>query len=347
MNGPGDRQPAPARPARRALQRTGRLLATLLPLLLGPFAALALWFQLGPGALRLGLVAGWVLVSLAALFGLVTGRLAALLPFALAAPAFVVWWATLAPTNTADWQPDVARMATATVEGDRITFHDVRAFDWITRDTAREAWTTRTVSLAAVSGVDLFFSYWSGPAIAHVVVSFTFDDAPPLAFSIETRKRVGQAYSPLAGFFKSYGLVIIAADERDLIRLRTNVRGEDVRLYRLSVGRENARRLLLAYAAALNRLAARPAFYDTLRDNCTTLAFRFAGAIWPDLRPDWRVLLPGYGPDYAYEIGAVDTSLPLPDLKAKAEIGPAARAAGDSADFSAAIRAGVPRPPAE
>ena len=339
--------PLTATGRRRHGRRLLRCCAGLATVALGAWGTLALWFQADPGVVRAALAAGWALAAGGALIGAIVGRLPPALPFIAAVPVLCVWWLSLAPTNDARWQPDVARMATATVNGDNITFHNVRDFDWITPETARENWTDRTVSLGAVSGVDVFFSYWSGPAIAHVIVSFTFDDGPPLAFSIETRKREGQAYSALAGFFKSYGLTIVVADERDLVRVRTNVRGEDVRLYRLGVGRPNARRLLLAYAAALNRLAKKPVFYDTLRENCTTLAFRFAGSVWPDLRPDWRVLLPGYGPDYAYEIGAVDTSLPLPELKARASIAPAARAAGDSADFSAAIRAGVPRPAGE
>jgi Domain of unknown function (DUF4105) len=34
----------------------------------------------------------------------------------------------------------------------------------------------------------------------------------------------------LAGFLKQYDVAIIAADERDVVRVRRNVRGEDVRI---------------------------------------------------------------------------------------------------------------------
>ena len=96
-----------------------------------------------------------------------------------------------------------------------------------------------------------------GDAIAHILVSFTFDNAPPLAFSIETRKEVGESYSTLLGFFKRYELAYVVADERDLIGVRTNVRAdppEDVYLYRVDTPRENARRLFLEYMRRMNEL---------------------------------------------------------------------------------------------
>lgn len=37
-----------------------------------------------------------------------------------------------------------------------------------------ERWTTRTYDLSTLQGVDLFMSCWSGPTIAHVIVSFGF-----------------------------------------------------------------------------------------------------------------------------------------------------------------------------
>ena len=173
------------------------------------------------------------------------------------------------------------------------------------------------------------------------------DDQPPLAFSIEIRRERGESYSALAGFFKSYELAIVVADERDIIRLRTDVWDEDVRLYRLGVGREKARQLLLAYVAEINALAARPRWYHTLTDNCTTVAFRMARSLWPDLKPDWRILVSGRAPEFAYAIGAVETRIPFAELQQKAAISQKALGLRADADFSAAIRDGVPRPPVE
>ena len=111
-----------------------------------------------------------------------------------------------------------------------------------------------------------------GPAIAHVFLSFGFGDEH-VAVSIEARKERDEGYSSVQGFFKRYELIYVVGDERDLIRVRTNYRRdppEDVYLYRVRAPIENIRRLFLEYVRAINELAERPRFYDTLTTNCTT-----------------------------------------------------------------------------
>jgi Domain of unknown function (DUF4105) len=268
--------------------------------------------------------------------------------------ALFIWWSTIRPSDARIWAAPLARKPAILVEGDRYTVENLRNFRWRAsaspapgssgEEIAEERWETRVHDLSKVSGVDLFFSYWTGPLIAHLVVSVTFDDAPPLAFSIEIRREDGESYSALAGFFKSYELIIVAADERDIIALRTNVWKEDVRLYRLGVSRAKARDLLLGYAREINALSRQARWYHTLTDNCTTIAYRLARELWPSLKPDWRILLPGRAPELAYEIGALDTTRPLAELQAAAAISEKARAIPEGADFSDAIRQGVPRP---
>ncbi|WGF86449.1 Lnb N-terminal periplasmic domain-containing protein [Marinivivus vitaminiproducens] len=308
----------------------------------------ALWFQ-GPDALspRLALLVGWTACVLAGLGALARRRWPPGLVYGLALVGLLGWWSTLTPSNDRDWAPDVARLATGRIEGDRLVMRNVRDFDWRTADEATERWEDRTYDLRRLEGVDVFFATWGVPGIAHVIVSFTFTDAPPLAFSIEIRRERGEAYSALAGFFRQYELIIVAADERDVIGVRSNRRGEDVRLYRLRIGPSHARQLIGYYVASLNALAETPEFYNTLLDNCTTLAFGYAREIWPTLRPDWRVVLSGFGPEYAYAIGAVDTSLPFAELAERGRIAERARAADGAPDFSARIREGVPRPRAD
>ena len=153
---------------------------------------------------------------------------------------FLAWWSTVTPSNDRDWAPDVARTVTATIDGDRLVVKNVRNFTWRSDTDFDERWEQRTYSLSHVSNVDLIMSYWAGEAIAHPIVSFGFDDGARLAFSIETRKDSDEGYSSVAGFFKQYELAIVAADERDVVRVRSNVRGEDVRIYRLRMTPTNA-----------------------------------------------------------------------------------------------------------
>ena len=108
------------------------------------------------------------------------------------------------PSNDRDWQPDVARSVTATIDGDRLVVSNVRNFNWRSDTDFDQRWEERTYSLSHVSNVDLILSYWAGEAIAHLIVSIGFDDGSRLAFSIETRKSRGEEYSTIAGFFRQY-----------------------------------------------------------------------------------------------------------------------------------------------
>jgi hypothetical protein len=190
----------------------------------------------------------------------------------------------------------------------------------------------------------MFMSYWAGPEMAHVIFSFGFEDGTQLPWSIEVRRRVGGAFSPLADLFKSNPLVIIAADERDVVGVRSNFRGEDVQLYRLAATPDRARALLREYVAQANELAKTPRFYNSITTNCTTTVVKMARLVGDTLPFDWRLIVNGYLPDYAYDHGALDTSVPLSALKAAAHIDQRARDDGLSANFSRAIRVGVPSP---
>jgi Domain of unknown function (DUF4105) len=152
------------------------------------------------------------------------------------------------------------------VNGDRLTVQNVRNFSWDSETHFVERWEQRTYDLSKLESLDLYLVYWMGPAIAHTIMSFGFQDGRYLDFSIEVRRIQGQDYSAIAGFFKKNELVYIAADERDLLTLR-KARHEDVRLYRLGMPPERARALLVQNIDAANNLAAHPRFYNTLMTN--------------------------------------------------------------------------------
>src|SRR3990172_11045109 len=184
-----------------------------------------------PQGLAVALAAAYGVGSLAVLFFLRPFRRAVAVWLAGLA-VVLVWWWSIHPNQLKDWQPDVARTPRGELHGDLLTLHDVRNFDYRSETDYTERWETRSYDLSKIRGLDLFLSYWGSPAIAHTILSWEFDDGVPLAISIETRKDKTQVYSAIAGFFKQYELVYVAADERDLVRLRTNYRGEEVYLYR-------------------------------------------------------------------------------------------------------------------
>jgi len=163
------------------------------------------------------------------------------------------------------------------------------------------------------------------------MMSFGFEGGDYLCFSIETRKTKGQAYSAIKGLFRQFELISVVADERDLVRLRTNYRkGEEVYLYRLRGTPEQARKFLLDYLRRLNRLRQRPEWYNAVTDNCTT-GIRVQRAAADRAPWDWRLLANGYGNEVLYERGMIATNLPLAELKQRCHINERARAAGQAA----------------
>ncbi len=253
------------------------------------------------------------------------------------------WWSTITPSQDRDWQADVARVATARLVGDTLTVTNVRNFTWRSDSDFDARWETRQYRLGDLRGADLFLSYWAGENVAHAIISFDFGTAPPLAMSIEIRKERGETFSSTAGFFKTYELIAIAADERDIVKVRSTVRGEDVRLFHLDIEPATARGLLGEYVALITDLATTPRWYHTLTANCTTVIFGMARRLDPRIRLDWRVLLPGKLPAYLRENDFLSRAVPLETLVAAGRIGPRAAAPPPDPDFSRRIRQGVPR----
>ncbi|WP_246752903.1 DUF4105 domain-containing protein [Sinorhizobium sp. BG8] len=310
------------------------------------WATLALWYRLpAPELVRAVASCVAALAGLATIVALLTRmRIRAVVLFLVAFAGVLGWWSTIKPPASADWAPDVARQVTGSLEGDTLTLTDVRDFEWRSKTDFTERWTTRTYDLNGLRSLDLFMSYWSGPDIAHVIMSFGFEGGEYLAWSVEVRRRVGGQFSPIADFFKSNALVIVAADERDVVGVRSNVRGEDVQIYRLKASPAAARALLLAYVEDANALAAAPQFYNSVTTNCTTVVVRMMRAIGDRVPLDWRLIVNGYLPEYAYDRGALDMRYSLEELRSLAHIDKRAQAAGLAPDFSRLIRVGAPDP---
>ena len=331
---------------RRIAQISFAIILSLAIAAVAAWAGFAMWYRLPAGELgRAAACALFILFGLGTIIALFSRfRFRALVLFLAAFAAVLVWWSTIKPLGDADWAPDVARQVTGTRDGNLLTLKDVRDFEWRSDTDFTERWTTRTYDLSTVQTADLFMSYWAGPKMAHVIMSFGFSGGEYLAWSIEVRRRVGGEFSPIADLFKSNPLVIIAADERDVVGVRSNVRGEDVQIYRLKASPEAARTLLLEYVSDANALSTKPAFYNSITTNCTTTIVKMMRAVGDVVPFDWRLIVNGYLPDYAYDRGALDTRLPLSTLREVAHIDDRARKSGLSPDFSRLIRVGVPSP---
>jgi uncharacterized protein DUF4105 len=322
------------------------LISILIIAPISAWSAMALWFRFpGPDWVR-GIAAGlFVILGLGTAVALFTQRRGkTTVAFALAFGALIIWWGTIRPPADGDWAPDVARQTTGTLNGDILTLSDVRDFEWTSESDFRERWSKRSYDLSKLKTLDLFLIYWAGPQLAHLIMSFGFDGSEKLAWSVEIRREKNGEYSPVADAFKSHTLVYLATTERDSVRMRSNVRGEDARIYRLRVSPGGARAVLLQYVAEANALAEQPAFYNSITTNCTTAVVKLIRLAGGTLPFDWRLIVNGYLPGYLYDQGAVVTTIPPSELMALAWIDERAKGADQSPDFSRLIRVGVPSP---
>jgi hypothetical protein len=188
--------------------------------------------------------------------------------------------------------------------------------------------------------MDLFINYWGSPYMAHPIFSYDFGDDGRVCFSIETRPEKGESYSALGGLYRCFELFYVVADERDVIRVRSNYRsGEDVYLYHL--GLKGARESFLEYVRTVNELHENPRWYNAIANNCTT-AIRKQKLASDRLPLDWRLIVNGFGDELLYDRGQLDQSLPFSELKRISRVNEKAKAADQEPDFSERIRIGLP-----
>ena len=245
---------------KRAFKIAGLIMLGIAVLVTATWASLTLLYTAPQNGLHVGLACSMALISLLVLVMLFSrrwrwkgvGAQMVLLS------AVALWWGQLTPSNDRPWQTDVSVLPYATVEGDMVTVHNIRNFYYRSENDYTPAWYNKRFDLRKLEGMDLVAVYWMGPAVAHIFVSFAFVGGDHLAVSIETRKEKGEDYSTLKGFFRQYELFYVVADERDVIRLRTNYRHnppEDVYVFRLQGGKlESARRVFVDYINKINNL---------------------------------------------------------------------------------------------
>ncbi|HEY7321985.1 MAG TPA: DUF4105 domain-containing protein, partial [Candidatus Binatia bacterium] len=301
------------------------------------WGTLAIYYSNLPWAgARLVLASAFFLLSIWALWYSRTRR--AIAVFAVLFLGVVVWFSSIKPSHDRPWRPEVAVMPRAFIDGDRVRITGVRNFEYRTRDDFTVRYEEREVYLSHLMALDFYLSYWTEGPVGHTFLSFIFDNAPPIAISIETRPEIGEGFQPIASLFKQFELIYVVGDERDLVRVRTNYRKEDVYLYHVRTSPELVRRLFLVYLERINELADHPEFYHLLSNSCTINIVRYANLAGRVGRLDIRHILNGWSDRYLYDAGVLDTSLPFEELRRRSHINEAAQAAGNAKDFSELIR---------
>jgi hypothetical protein len=310
-------------------------------LLIVTWAALAIYYSNLPWAVgRLALAIAFAVFAIWG-FWLSRSRQMSAVVFVLFL-GVVGWWLSIAASQTRNWRPEVAVMPRVTIDGDRVRITGVRNFDYRSENDFTVRYGEREVSLSHLTALDFYVSYWREGLVGHTFLSFIFDNAPPLSISIETRPEVGEGFAPIASLFKQFELIYVVGEERDIVGVRTNHRGETVYLYHLNTSADDARRLFSVYLGRINELADRPEFYHLLSNSCTINIVRYANAAGRQGSFDIRHLFNGLIDSYLYYSGRVDTTLPFDELRRRSLINEAARAADGAVEFSERIRASLP-----
>ena len=308
--------------------------------------ALAVYFDfslLGPPWLRAGLGVLVLVGALVALWLVRPRRWA----FAGILGAFVVVlaaWLAIPPSNERDWQPDVATLAFADVHGDRVIVHNVRNAEYRTE-------TDYTVRLEDRD---------AGPLAAPLpgCLPRPLGIAPHRPHDHELGVRGRPVPGHLDRDTEGEGRAVLRA-ARVLSPVRARLRGRG-RARRRAPAHECPRRgrpRLPARRAPRGRAscccsatsrrstscASIPQWYNALTDNCTTAIQRLARTGARRSWWSWKLFLNGYLDELAYDIGAIDRSLPFTVLQGKSHINERAKAANDDPRFSVRIRDGLPR----
>jgi hypothetical protein len=247
---------------------------------------------------------------------------------------------SIRPANDRAWSLDQAVLPYAEIHGHVARVHNIRNNRYQSPHRYTVDYYDRTYDLDSLESAWFIVEPFSGvPGPAHTFVSFGFAGGQYVAISVEIRKERGESFSPVMGLLRQYEVMYVVADERDVVKLRSNYRHDDVYVYPVRAERAKVRRMFLEMLARANELREHPEFYNTLTNTCTTNIVRHVNAIAPRRVPlSYKVLLPAYADRLAYDIGLLDTTLPFEEARRRFKINDRALRYADSPDFSRLIR---------
>ncbi len=316
-------------------------LLTLIVTMTTAWTVVAIYFSNLPWYVLRLVVAILFLVFCVAIFITIRPFRKAFLRFIVGFAALLIWWLLIPASNNRAWQPPSEVLSHAEIDGDNITIHNIRNFDYRSENDYTSRYYDKTFSLSELQTADLYLIFWGPTLIAHTMMSFGFGDQGYVCISIETRKEMGEEYSAIKGFFKQYELIYVVGDERDLVRLRTNYKHEDVYLYRLKADPQLIREVFLDYFKHINRLVVKPQWYNAFTHNCTT-TIRGHTAPYAHGKMSWKIIANGYLDTLLYERKVIDTSLPFEQMKTVSHISNRAVSLDADPEFSRLIRQGIP-----
>lgn len=270
-------------------------------------------------------------------------KLKILLTLIITIAIFTFWQLVKQPATTGDWQTQLAIPSVATIDGNSVTIKNVRNFRYGPAESdMHPAYYDQTYDLTKLKKVWYVTEPFNGQEYAaHTFVSFEFEDEKFVSITIEARKTKDQQYSSIKGLFRTYPLIYIAADERDVIMLRANLRKDKVYLYPIKTTKENGQKLFLDMLKEMNKLPKQPSWYHTLFANCTSRIATHVNHITPGRISwlSWQLWATGSADELALKKGLLDTDLNLEEARNKFYITDKSQKIGDTESYSKLLRA--------
>lgn len=221
------------------------------------------------------------------------------------------------PSHDRDWELGQERLPKIDIVGDDIEISDFRDFVWNGSGKAEPRYVSRKHKLSEIRSVDVIISHFSDfEGLAHIFLSFGFVDGKHVVVSMETRREVGEEFSPILGLLNNFEIIYVVGSERDIVGLRTDVRDERVHIYPTVASPEKAKELFLKLAEDINRIYAKPKFYNTLLSNCTNVITRRVEDISELKFPlTYKTLLPGYFDEVLYGMELIPAAGNFEEIK--------------------------------
>ncbi len=249
------------------------------------------------------------------------------------------------PRTGVEWNSDCEFQSKAEIDGDNVTFFNVRDFFWRTTKDRDENWDEKiTVNVNEIKDVWFVVDHFHKiHGLAHTFLTVEFNDGTCLSFSFEARRIKGQRYHPWDGMWRNYELFLLVGHERDLLGLRTNARGNKDYMFRAITPPGKEKQLLFSLAKSVNSLAENPIWYHSILTTCNTSIVKLVNKVTPGRIPFFlRNFLPGYTPKVAFKLALIEDWGGFEKTLEKARIDEKAMLWDGKGDYSEMIRSHLP-----
>jgi len=251
-----------------------------------------------------------------------------------------IWLFFQKASHDREWEVGQERLAHFVFDGDNFKVENYRNFDW-RKDENGEAQLTlggclvddelaqkgicyeeRNYKISDIETVNVIISHFDDyEGMAHIFISFVMKEGENIVISMETRRELGEDFSPWLGMLRQFEIVYVVGSESDIIGLRTGVRGERVYVYPTIANEDKAQQLFLALAKEINAIYEKPKMYHTLTSNCTNeITKRVEEISTLDFPLTWKTIFPGFFDEILYEMKVIPSDKPFEEIKRQYKI---------------------------